>query len=105
MRHNMNLLSETYLSYSPVHIESLIGEKGNNQKNMRSVDVDKLMEYAVEDADVTYQLKNVFEPKIKSEGLEDLSRNIEMPLIIVLAAMERVGVKLDLEDLKATTSN
>ena len=105
MRHNMNLLSETYLSYSPVHIESLIGEKGNNQKNMRSVDVDKLMEYAVEDADVTYQLKNVFEPKIKSEGLEDLSRNIEMPLIIVLAAMERVGVKLDLEDLKAITSN
>ena len=57
MRHNMNLLSETYLSYSPVHIESLIGEKGNNQKNMRSVPLEKLKEYAVEDADVTFQLK------------------------------------------------
>ena len=53
MRHNMNLLSESYLSYSPVHIESLIGEKGASQKNMRSVPLDKLKEYAVEDADVT----------------------------------------------------
>ena len=66
MRHNMNLLSETYLSYSPVHIESLIGEKGNNQKNMRSVPVDMIKEYAVEDADVTFQLKKVFEPRIKT---------------------------------------
>jgi DNA polymerase-1 len=105
MRHNMNLLSESYLGYSPVHIESLIGEKGNNQKNMRSVAVDKLMEYAVEDADVTYQLKNVFEPRIKSEGLEPLATGIEMPLIRVLATMERNGVKLDLEDLKAITIN
>ena len=105
MRHNMNLLSESYLGYSPVHIESLIGEKGNNQKNMRSVPVDKLMEYAVEDADVTYQLKMIFEPKIISGGLADLARDIEMPLISVLAAMERNGVKLDLEDLKSITIN
>ena len=105
MRHNMNLLSEAYLNYSPVHIESLIGDKGNNQKNMRSVPVDKLMEYAVEDADVTYQLKNVFEPRIKKEGLEDLSRNIEMPLISVLATMERNGVILNLDDLNAITVN
>ena len=105
MRHNMNLLSETYLSYSPVHIESLIGEKGNNQKNMRSVPGNKLKEYAVEDADVTFQLKSIFEPRIKTEGLNDLARNIEMPLIRVLAAMERYGVKLDLEDLKAITVN
>jgi DNA polymerase-1 len=105
MRHNMNLLSESYLGYSPVHIESLIGEKGNNQKNMRSVPVDKLMEYAVEDADVTYQLKEVFEPRIKKEGLGDLAANIEMPLINVLATMERNGVKLDLEDLKEITKN
>ncbi|HEX7493623.1 MAG TPA: DNA polymerase I, partial [Bacteroidales bacterium] len=105
MRHNMNLLSESYLGYSPVHIESLIGEKGNSQKNMRSVPVDKLMEYAVEDADVTYQLKKVFEPRITSEGLGDLARNIEMPLIRVLATMERNGVILDLEDLKAITIN
>src|SRR5664279_2609626 len=85
MRHNMNLLSESYLGYSPVHIESLIGEKGNNQKNMRSVPVNKLMDYAVEDADVTYQLKEVFEPIIRAEGLEPLASNIEMPLIRVLA--------------------
>jgi DNA polymerase-1 len=100
MRHNMNLLSESYLGYSPVHIESLIGEKGNSQKNMRSVAVDKLMEYAVEDADVTYQLKNVFEPRIKKDGLESLAENIEMPLISVLAVMERNGVKLNQNDLK-----
>jgi DNA polymerase-1 len=105
MRHNMNLLSEAYLGYSPVHIESLIGEKGNSQKNMRSVPIDKLMEYAVEDADVTYQLKNVFEPRIKSEGLGDLAHDIEMPLISVLATMERNGVILNLEDLKAITIN
>jgi DNA polymerase-1 len=105
MRHNMNLLSESYLGYSPVHIESLIGEKGNNQKNMRSVPVDKLMEYAVEDADVTYQLKKIFQPRIINEGLGDLAADIEMPLISVLAAVERNGVKLDLEDLKAITVN
>jgi DNA polymerase-1 len=105
MRHNMNLLSEAYLGYSPVHIESLIGEKGNSQKNMRSVPVDKLIEYAVEDADVTYQLKKVFEPRIESERLSDLTHDIEMPLISVLATMERNGVILNLEDLKAITIN
>jgi DNA polymerase-1 len=105
MRHNMNLLSEAYLGYSPVHIESLIGEKGNSQKNMRSVPVDKLIEYAVEDADVTYQLKKVFETRIESERLSDLAHDIEMPLISVLATMERNGVILNLEDLKAITIN
>ena len=105
LRHNMNLLSETYLSYSPVHIESLIGEKGNSQKNMSSVPVEKLKEYAVEDADVTFRLKNVFEPRINAEGLSDLSENIEMPLIPVLASIERNGVKLDRIDLKSITIN
>ncbi len=105
MRHNMNLLSEIYLSYSPVHIESLIGDKGISQKNMRSVPVDLLRDYAVEDADVTLQLKQVFEPRILAEGLADLARDIEMPLIKVLAAMERTGVRLDLEDLKEITKN
>jgi DNA polymerase-1 len=100
MRHNMNLLSETYLSYLPVPIESLIGEKGNNQKNMRNVEVEKLKEYAVEDADVTMQLKEIFEPRLKAEGLSELADNIEMPLISVLARMERDGVKLNQEDLK-----
>lgn len=100
MRHNMNLLSETYLSYSPIHIESLIGEKGINQKNMRSVPVEKIKEYAVEDADITYQLKEIFYPRLKNEGLFDLAENIEMPLVKVLAEMERNGVKLNQEDLK-----
>jgi DNA polymerase-1 len=100
MRHNMNILSETYLSYSPVHIESLIGEKGINQKNMRSVPVEKIREYAVEDADVTWQLKEVFVPRLKSEGLTRLAETIEMPLIRVLADMERTGIKLNREDLK-----
>ena len=103
MRHNMNLLSEVYLSYSPVHIESLIGEKGNSQKNMRSVPDEKLKEYAVEDADVTLQLKEIFEPKIRAQGLEPLSSQIEMPLIPVLALMERNGVILDTDELKKIT--
>jgi DNA polymerase-1 len=103
MRHNMNLLSETYLSYAPVHIESLIGEKGKDQKNMRSVPVEQLKEYAVEDADITYQLKNVFEPRLKAEGLSDLASEIEMPLIKVLADMERNGVILDREELHSIT--
>lgn len=105
MRHNMNLLAETYLSYSPVHIESLIGEKGALQKNMRSVETEKLKEYAVEDADVTLQLKRVFEPRIREEGLQKLSENIEMPLIPVLAKMERNGVILDSGELRKITSD
>jgi DNA polymerase-1 len=105
MRHNMNLLSELYLAYSPVHIESLIGEKGPGQKNMRCVPVEKLKEYSVEDSDVTWQLKDLFLPKIESQGLLNLSREIEMPLISVLAEMERTGVKLSEEDLKAITGN
>jgi DNA polymerase-1 len=105
MRHNMNILSETYLSYSPVHIESLIGEKGINQKNMRSVPVEKIREYAVEDADVTWQLKEIFVPRLKSEGLISLAETIEMPLIRVLADMERTGIKLNREDLKVISAS
>ncbi|HQG75983.1 MAG TPA: DNA polymerase I [Bacteroidales bacterium] len=101
MRHNMNLLAETYLSYSPVHIESLIGEKGAGQKSMRSVSVDKIKEYAVEDADVTCQLKEIFMPVLKSEGLIDLAETVEMPLIRVLADMERNGVRLNQDDLRS----
>ena len=104
MRHNMNLLSEVYLSYAPVHIESLIGEKGRLQKNMRSVPVEQLKEYAVEDADITFQLKNVFEPRIRKEGLYNLAMEIEMPLIQVLATMERNGVILDEEELRSITA-
>jgi DNA polymerase-1 len=100
MRHNMDLLSEAYLSYTPVHIEELIGEKGRNQKTMRAVPVDKILEYSVEDADVTYQLKQVFGPLLVKEGLDQLASEIEMPLIQVLGDMERAGVRINEEDLK-----
>jgi DNA polymerase I len=103
LRHNMDYLSETYLDYTPVPIESLIGQKGINQKTMRSVPVEKIVEYAVEDADVTYQLKEIFEPKIINEGLMELARNIEMPLIKVLADMERTGVRVNEDELTSIT--
>lgn len=103
LRHNMDFLSETYLSYTPVPIESLIGEKGKNQKNMRSVAVDKILEYAVEDADVTWQLKEIFEPILQKEGLSELAEKIEMPLVPVLADIERTGVLVDEENLKSIT--
>ncbi|HEN20908.1 MAG TPA: DNA polymerase I, partial [Desulfobacteraceae bacterium] len=93
MRHNMDYLAETCLGYRPVPIESLIGEKGKGQKNMRSVDADKLTEYAVEDADITYQLKQLFYERLRKENLDKLAREIEMPLIPVLADMERKGVR------------
>lgn len=104
MRHNMNYLSEIYLSYSPIHIESLIGEKGLFQKNMRDVESDKLVQYAVEDADVTLQLKNIFEPRIVAGGLSKLAQEIEMPLIPVLAEIERNGVILNEDELKSITA-
>lgn len=100
MRHNMDYLAETYLNYKPVPIESLIGEKGRNQKSMRSVAADKMTEYAVEDADITYQLKQLFYDRIRNEDLNSLSSDIEMPLIPVLADMERSGVRLNVDALK-----
>ena len=100
MRHSMDYLAETYLKYKAIPIESLIGEKGKKQGNMRSVDVDKLTEYAVEDADITYQLKQKFYPRLKEEKLLDLAGEIEMPLIPVLADMERKGVRLNKDALK-----
>jgi DNA polymerase-1 len=103
LRHNMDFLSETYLSYKPVSIESLIGEKGKNQKNMRSVPVEKILEYATEDADVTFQLKELFAPRLKNEGMSELAEKIEMPLVKVLADIERTGVLVDEENLKSIT--
>ncbi|MDT8400538.1 MAG: DNA polymerase I [Bacteroidales bacterium] len=100
MRHNMDYLAETYLKYKPIAIESLIGEKGKKQKSMRTVAVDKLTEYAVEDADITYQLKQMFYERLESENLLKLAMEIEMPLIPVLAEMERSGVILNKESLK-----
>lgn len=95
MKHSMDYLAEVFLNYKPVSIETLIGKKGKNQKSMRDVDPETIAEYAAEDADITLQLKDVFEPKLKETGTEKLFNDIEMPLIPVLANMESEGVKLD----------
>lgn len=94
MRHNMNILAETYLNYSPQPIEDLIG-KGKNQKSMRSVDLEDQTQYAVEDADVTFQLKTFFEKELKEASNEPLFKDMEIPLLRVLAAMELEGINLD----------
>lgn len=94
-RHNMDLLSENYLGYSPVSITSLIGSKGKNQGNMRDVELEKLKEYAAEDADITLQLKNTFEPILNKVNAEKLAHEIENPLIYVLADIEHEGVRID----------
>ncbi|HUW92870.1 MAG TPA: DNA polymerase I [Bacteroidales bacterium] len=101
MRHNLDLLSGKYLRYRPVPIEDLIGERGPRQKTMREVEKEKIREYSVEDADVTWQLKETFEPLLRSQGLEKLAGEIEMPLIKVLARMEREGIRINVEVLKS----
>jgi DNA polymerase-1 len=95
MRHNMTILSETYLGYSPIPIEELIGKKGKNQGNMQDVDMETLRDYAVEDADITLRLKNIFEPELEKNNCKTLFEEIEMPLMLVLADVERAGVKID----------
>jgi DNA polymerase-1 len=94
-RHNMDILSENYLGYKPVSITELIGAKGKNQGSMRDVEFEKIKEYAAEDADITLQLKTVFEPKLKEVESEKLIHEIEHPLVYVLADMEFEGVKID----------
>jgi DNA polymerase-1 len=99
-RHGMDVLSENYLGYKPVSITELIGPKGKNQGSMRDVEIKKIKEYAAEDADITLQLKEIFEPKIKQVGAEDLLHKIENPLIYVLADIEHEGVRIDHDTLK-----
>lgn len=99
MRHNMNVLSETYLNYEPVSIETLIG-KGKNQTSMRDAPIEQIKDYAAEDADVTIQLKDVFAPKLKETETEKLFTEVEVPLIKVLADMEREGINLDVQGLR-----
>jgi DNA polymerase I len=98
-RHNMDFLSETYLGYSPVSIQSLIGKKGKNQGSMRDVEMELLKEYAAEDADITLQLKHKFDPLLDKLSLRKLFEEIEMPLVRVLTDMEAEGVRLDSESL------
>ncbi len=95
MRHNMDLLSETYLKYKPVSIETLIGKKGKGQLDMRQVPIDQVKEYAAEDADITLQLRSVFEPRLDNTSTRKLFDEIEMPLVPVLASIEQEGVRLD----------
>ncbi len=102
--HGMDYLAEIYLNYETIKIEELIGEKGKNQKSMRDVPQEKICDYACEDADVTLKLKNILEPELKKEGLEELFYNIEMPLVPVLAYMERNGARIDTASLKETST-
>ena len=104
MRHNMDILSETYLKYSPKSIETLIGKKGKNQKSMRDVEWEEIKEYAVEDADVTLQLSEIFSEELDKTETKKLFEEIEIPLVPVLAAMEREGIRVDSAFLKSLSS-
>ncbi len=95
MRHNMDVLAETYLNYTPVSITELIGKKGKNQKSMRDVPVTEQTEYAVEDADITLQLKEHFSKELGEANTQKLFTDIEVPLLRVLADMEAEGINLD----------
>ncbi len=100
-RHNLNLLSEVYLKYTPVKIEELIGPKGQQQRTMRNVDPEKLKDYASEDADLTFQLYHILRKELETKNLTRLAEDLEMPLVLVLADIEHTGVKLDKEALYA----
>jgi DNA polymerase I len=100
MRHNMDVLAESYLNYSPISIETLIGKKGTKQKNMKDAPLDKITEYAAEDADVTLRLKQALDPILKEQKAEKLFWEVETPLIQVLADVECAGVKIDTAALK-----
>ena len=95
MRHNMDVLAETYLNYTPVPITELIGKKGKNQLTMRQVPLEQQTEYAVEDADITYQLKEHFSKELGDANTQKLFNDIEIPLVRVLADMELEGINLD----------
>lgn len=103
LRHNMDYLAEIYLNYQTIHIEELIGPKGKNQDNMRDLPPASVYEYACEDADVTLKLKNKLEKELDENNVRKLFEEIEMPLIPVLAYMERNGVRIDTEALKETS--
>jgi DNA polymerase-1 len=101
MRHNMDVLSETYLKYAPKSIETLIGKKGKGQQSMRDVALEDIKEYAAEDADITFQLKQNFSPILDKAETKKLFDEIEIPLIPVLADMELEGINLDVPYLKS----
>ncbi len=98
-QHGLNYLSEIYLNYKPISIESLLGKKGKSQKNMSALSPEKVVNYAAEDADLALRLKLIFEKEINKKHLKNLFENLEVPLIDVLADMELEGVKLDVNFL------
>jgi len=98
-RHGMDVLAENYLSYTPVSITSLIGPKGKKQLNMRDIDPQVVSDYAAEDADITLQLKEVFEPMLIQVEADKLAREVEFPLVPVLVGMEKEGVRIDVKAL------
>ncbi len=100
MRHNMDYLAEVYLNYKTVHIEELIGEKGKNQKNMRDLDPKNVYVYAAEDADITFKLYHILVEELKKNDAEKVFYEVEMPLVPVLANIERNGVRIDTDSLK-----
>ena len=99
MRHNMDILAETYLNYQPVSIAELIGKKGKNQLSMRTVPIAEQTEYAVEDADITFQLKQLFTGELESGNVTKLFNDIELPLVSVLTAMEIEGININIDFL------
>ncbi|MBQ2951350.1 MAG: DNA polymerase I [Prevotella sp.] len=104
LRHNMDYMAEIYLNYKTIHIDELIGPKGKNQKSMRSLPPSQVYEYACEDADITLRLKNKLEPELEKYGATKLFREIEMPLMPVLAEIEMTGVRIDTTSLKETSA-
>lgn len=105
MRHNLNVMAEQYLRYTPLPIETLIGPRGKNQKNMQAVSVALVKEYAGEDADITLQVYQKLVSEIAAQGLEKLLYEVEFPLVNVLAAMEHTGVKVDTGVLAVLSEN
>lgn len=103
LHHGMDYLAEVYLKYDTIKIEELIGPKGKNQKNMRDLSPEEVYKYACEDADVTFKLKNILEKELVTNNVDKLFYEIEMPLVPVLAYMERNGVRIDTEALKETS--
>jgi DNA polymerase I len=99
MRHGMDVLADVYLNYKTVPIDHLIGKKGKGQLSMRVVPLEEIKEYASEDADITLQLKHVFDPLLTETETHKLFEEIEMPLVPVLAAIEAEGVKIDINAL------
>jgi len=99
MKHGMDALSESFLNYKPISIETLIGKKGKNQLNMKDLPSEKIKDYAAEDADVTFQLKELFSKKMAKGNVKKLFNDIEMPLTKVLADMEAEGINLDINSL------